>query len=82
VITLYTSNGSLKAVPNVTGQKLSDAQKALTDAGFTVKVTGGNDPNAPVTAQDPAAAAGAKPGAPVTLTVTGAPAPPTPGVGK
>ncbi|WP_158862556.1 transglycosylase domain-containing protein [Leifsonia sp. AG29] len=82
VVTVYTSNGSLKAVPNVVGQKLSDAQKALTDAGFTVKVTGGNDPNAPVTAQDPAAAAGAKPGAPVTLTVTAAPAPPTPGAGK
>ncbi len=78
-ITLFTSNGALVAVPNVVGQKLSEATAALTAAGFTVKSAGGNNPASIVQAQDPAANAPAKRGSQVTLTVAAASAPPTPG---
>jgi membrane peptidoglycan carboxypeptidase len=81
VVTVFTSNGSLVAVPNVVNQKLSEAQKALTAAGFTVKVNGGGGPTSTVTAQDPAGGTPAKAGTPVTLTVTAA-GKPTPGTGK
>ena len=79
-ITLFTSNGSLVAVPNVVGQKYGDALAALTAAGFTVKTTGGNNPASIVQAQDPAAGAPAKRGAQVTLALAAVPStPPTPG---
>ncbi|WP_374007908.1 transglycosylase domain-containing protein [Leifsonia sp. LS-T14] len=79
-VTLFTSNGSLVAVPNVVGQKFSDASIALTAAGFTVKAVGGNSPIAVVQAQDPAGGAPAKPGTQVTLTLAAA-ALPSPGAG-
>ncbi|WP_431246761.1 transglycosylase domain-containing protein [Leifsonia xyli] len=79
VVTIYTSNGSLVAVPNVVGQKFSDAQAALTAAGFKVKAAGGNNPAATVQAQDPAAGTPAKAGTQITLTLAAASAPPTPG---
>lgn len=79
-ITLFTSNGSLVAVPNVVGQKYGDALAALTAAGFTVKTSGGNNPASIVQAQDPAAGAPAKRGAQVTLALAAVPStPPTPG---
>ncbi|MGH1547735.1 transglycosylase domain-containing protein [Leifsonia poae] len=78
-ITLFTSNGALVAVPNVVGQKFSDAQAALTAAGFKVKAQGGNNPASIVQAQDPAAGAPAKPGTQVTVALAAASAPPTPG---
>ena len=78
-VTLFTSNGSLVAVPNVVGQKFSDASAALTAAGFKVKAAGGNSPTAIVQAQDPAGGAPAKAGAQVTLTLAGPSAPPSPG---
>ncbi|SEB02492.1 transglycosylase domain-containing protein [Leifsonia sp. 21MFCrub1.1] len=81
VITLFTSNGSLVAVPNVVGQKYGDALAALTAAGFKVKTNGGNSPTATVQAQDPAGNAPAKPGTEVTLTLAAPAAPPTQGTG-
>lgn len=79
VVTLFTSNGSLVAVPNVVGQKLSDAQAALAAAGFTVKTAGGNSPISTVQAQDPAGGSPAKPGTAVTLTLAPTIPTPTPG---
>jgi membrane peptidoglycan carboxypeptidase len=79
-VTLYTSNGSLVAVPNVVGQKYSEALAALTAAGFKVKTTGGNNPSSTVQAQDPAGNAPAKPGTQVTLALTAGPTP-SPGAG-
>jgi len=80
-ITLFTSNGSLVAVPNVVGQKYGDALATLTAAGFKVKTAGGNSPTATVQAQDPAGNAPAKPGTQVTLTLTAPTVQPTPGTG-
>lgn len=77
-VTIYTSNGALVPLPNVVGQKLSDAQKALSQ--FSVKVTGGNNKDALVEAMDPGAGTPVKPGSAVTLKV--AAAAPSPGVGK
>jgi beta-lactam-binding protein with PASTA domain len=79
-VTLYTSNGSLVAVPNVVGQKYSEALAALTAAGFKVKTTGGNNPSSTVQAQDPAGNAPARPGTQVTLALTAGPTP-SPGAG-
>ena len=78
-ITIFTSNGALVAVPNVVGKKFSEAQAALTAAGFKVKAQGGNNPDAIVQAQDPAGGAPAKPGTQVTVALAAASAPPTPG---
>ena len=75
VITVYTSNGSLVALPNVVGQKVSDAQAAL--SGFSVQVKGGGSPDDIVKSMDPAAGTGVKPGSKVTLTVQQATTPPT-----
>ncbi|WP_247597304.1 transglycosylase domain-containing protein [Leifsonia sp. PS1209] len=77
-VTIYTSNGSLVPLPNVVGQKLSDAQKALSQ--FSVKVTGGSNKDGIVEAMDPGAGTPAKPGSTVTLKI--AAAEPSPGVGK
>jgi len=80
VVTIFTSNGSLVAVPNVVGQKASDAQKALTGAGFSVKISGSGGGDAVVQTQDPAANTPAKQGTQITLTVAAAPgSAPTPG---
>ncbi|MFF2049989.1 transglycosylase domain-containing protein [Leifsonia sp. NPDC058194] len=81
VVTVYTSTGSLTPVPNVVGQKASDAQKALTSAGFSVKVAGSGGGDATVQSQDPAANTPAKQGTQITLTVAAASTPPTPGGG-
>jgi membrane peptidoglycan carboxypeptidase len=81
VVTLFTSNGSMVAVPNVVGQKASDAQAALTAAGFKVKTAGGNSPTATVQAQDPAAGTPVKAGSQVTLTLSVPNPAPTPGTG-
>ncbi|MFJ8895695.1 transglycosylase domain-containing protein [Leifsonia sp. NPDC102414] len=77
-VTIYTSNGALVPLPNVVGQKLSDAQKALSQ--FDVKVSGGNNKDAIVEAMDPGAGTPVKPGSAVTLKV--AASAPSPGVGK
>ncbi|MFK3671777.1 transglycosylase domain-containing protein [Leifsonia aquatica] len=80
VVTIFTSNGSLVAVPNVVGQKASDAQKALTGAGFSVKISGSGGGDAIVQTQDPAANTAAKQGTQITLSVAAAPgSAPTPG---
>jgi membrane peptidoglycan carboxypeptidase len=79
VVTIYTSNGALVAVPNVVGQKYSDAVAALTAAGFKAKAAGGNSPDAPVQAQDPPAGTGVAPGTQITLTLATPAGPPTPG---
>ncbi|GIT80934.1 carboxypeptidase [Leifsonia sp. LS1] len=82
VVTIFTSNGSLVAVPNVVGQKASDAQKALTSAGFSVKISGSGGGDAVVQTQNPAAGTPTKPGTQVALTIAGPPAAaPTPGAG-
>lgn len=80
VVTLFTSNGSMVAVPNVVGQKAGDAQAALTAAGLTAKFNG-NNPNATVQTQDPAANTPVKKGSQVTLTLTAPNPSPTPGAG-
>ncbi len=80
VVTLYTSNGSLVAIPNVVGQKLSDAQHALAAAGFSAKVNGGGASATDIVqAMDPGAGTPAKAGTQVTLTLQKAT--PTPGLG-
>ncbi len=82
VVTLYTSNGSLVAIPNVVGQKLSDAQQALAAAGFSAKVNGGGaSPDDIVQAMDPGAGTAAKAGTQVTLTLQKSTAAPGPGAG-
>ncbi|TPW77322.1 transglycosylase domain-containing protein [Schumannella soli] len=73
-ITVFTSNGTGKAVPDVTGKSLDDAKKALNDAGFT-SVSQGQctatsqpaDAQPVVTAQTPAGGAMASPSTPITL---------------
>ena len=77
-VTIFTSNGSLIAVPNVVGQKASDAQATLTAAGFKVKTAGGNSPNAIVQAQDPPANTPVKAGSQITLTLSAPNPSPTP----
>jgi membrane peptidoglycan carboxypeptidase len=64
-VTVATSNGSLKAIPNVVGMKASDAILALSQAGFTSSYSG--NPNAIVTASNPGANTAAKPGTSVSL---------------
>ncbi|MDN4598291.1 transglycosylase domain-containing protein [Leifsonia virtsii] len=81
VVTIFTSNGSMVAMPNVVGQKAGDAQAALTAAGFKVKTVGGNSPTAIVQAQDPAANTPVKTGSQVTLTLSAPNPSPTPGAG-
>ncbi|MCI2959692.1 PASTA domain-containing protein [Agromyces atrinae] len=67
VVTVFTSNGKLKALPNVVGQSLQQATATLTAAGFSVTGNG----NGNVTAMSPAAGTPAAPGTVVTLTVGG-----------
>lgn len=80
VVTIYTSNQSLVAIPNVVGQKLSAAQAALAAAGFVAKVGGGASPDDVVQAMDPGAGTAAKAGTQVTLTLQKSTTP-TPGPG-
>jgi membrane peptidoglycan carboxypeptidase len=75
VITVYTSNGSLVALPNVVGQKVSDAQKALSQFSVTV-ANGGNGANGDsiVESTNPPAGTPVKPGSEVVLTIKAQPA--------
>ncbi|MEN2739498.1 transglycosylase domain-containing protein [Microbacterium sp. X-17] len=81
VITIYTSNQSLVAIPNVIGQKLSAAQAALAAAGFVAKVGGGASPDDVVQAMDPGAGTAAKAGTQIILTVQKSTPTPGPGAG-
>ncbi|MFF1633445.1 transglycosylase domain-containing protein [Leifsonia sp. NPDC058248] len=65
-VTVYTSNGSMVALPNVVGQKVSDAQKTL--AGFSVSISGGGKGDDTVQSMSPAAGTPVKTGSKVTLT--------------
>ncbi|MET4157321.1 transglycosylase domain-containing protein [Agromyces sp. PvR057] len=72
-ITVYTSNGSQKAVPNVVGQQADAAENALKQAGFKVKRQdeATTDPTkvGTVISQNPAADGAAKPGDTITIGV-------------
>ncbi|HZG05586.1 MAG TPA: Stk1 family PASTA domain-containing Ser/Thr kinase [Streptomyces sp.] len=59
------------AVPNVQGQTLKDARKALQDAGFQVQVQGPDQDDARVVATTPQAGAQAKKGDSVTVITVG-----------
>jgi eukaryotic-like serine/threonine-protein kinase len=81
-VTITVSKGPPKvAVPDVKGQKQSDAEKTLKSAGFKVAVV--QDPSAPanqngkVTGQSPAAGTKAKKGSTVTISVGKSPSGPT-----
>jgi membrane peptidoglycan carboxypeptidase len=65
-VTVYASNGSMVALPDVTGKKASDAIATLAAAGFGYSYTG--NPNAIIDSTDPAPGTAAKPGTKVTLT--------------
>ncbi|MEO7024373.1 MAG: transglycosylase domain-containing protein [Leifsonia sp.] len=71
VVTVYTSNGSLVALPNAVGKKVSEAQTTLN--GFTISVSGGGDGNSIVQSMNPAAGTPVKPGSQVVLTVAASP---------
>ena len=83
VVTAYTSNGALVLMPNVVGLTEADA-KAQLKATFQVQTVNVDVTDASkvgiVTASDPGAGAGAKPGTQVTISVGklagGAPKPP------
>ncbi|SFR72427.1 Membrane carboxypeptidase (penicillin-binding protein) [Agromyces sp. CF514] len=70
-ITVYTSNGTLKAVPNVVGQQADVAEAALKQAGYRVKRTNVDTTDASqvglVVSQDPGADGSAKPGDTITI---------------
>ncbi len=77
---LLAKRSEVIAIPNVVGQKLSDAQHALAAAGFSAKVNGGGASATDIVqAMDPGAGAPAKAGTQVTLTLQKAT--PTPGLG-
>ncbi len=69
VVTVYTSNGQLVALPNVVKMTVAQAKQQL--AQFSVKVEGGGDDDAVVTAMSPGAGTAVKPGSTVTLTAPG-----------
>jgi membrane peptidoglycan carboxypeptidase len=71
VVTVYTSNGSLVALPNVVGQKVSDAQKALSQ--FSVSVANGGNGDSIVESTNPPAGTAVKPGSQVVLTTKASP---------
>ncbi|WP_223694387.1 transglycosylase domain-containing protein [Leifsonia poae] len=80
-ITVYTSNGTLVALPNVVGMKLSDAQSALN--AFSVSASGGGgSPDSVVDSMNPGAGTAVKPGSSVTLALKAASPPSTPGPGN
>jgi membrane peptidoglycan carboxypeptidase len=75
-VTVYTSNGLAKPVPDVTHKSQSDAITTLHDAGFdntNVACTASSGPTDPdngnVVSQNPAGGTAANPANPVTLTV-------------
>jgi membrane peptidoglycan carboxypeptidase len=70
VVTVYTSKGNQKAVPDVTGKPGQDAAKALSDAGFNVAWASGSDPTGTVVSTDPAANTAASTGSTVTIKTT------------
>jgi len=77
-VTVYTSNGLAKPVPNVVGEDESQATSDLQSAGFTnvteqctQSTLGPTDPNlGKVTAQDPGGGSSANPANPVQISVT------------
>jgi membrane peptidoglycan carboxypeptidase len=68
-VTVYTSKGNMKAVPDVRGKSVADAVQILTQAGFTVQTSG--TLQGTVTGTDPAAGTSAASGTQVQLTVQG-----------
>ncbi|WP_227820241.1 transglycosylase domain-containing protein [Agromyces aureus] len=70
-ITVYTSNGALKAVPNVVGTQADQAENALKQAGFKVKRQdeATTDPSkvGTVISQAPGSDGAAKPGDTITI---------------
>ncbi|MGH3423151.1 MAG: Stk1 family PASTA domain-containing Ser/Thr kinase [Nocardioidaceae bacterium] len=79
-VTLIVSQGKVE-VPDVVGEKQKDAEAALDDAGFDVKIVKdpGSDKKAgTVTDQDPGGGDKATPGSTVYLTVSDKPKPTTP----
>ncbi|GAB3397754.1 transglycosylase domain-containing protein [Schumannella luteola] len=73
-VTVFTSNGQGKTVPDTTGQTLDQAKKTLNDAGFANVAQGQctatsqpADAQPVVTAQTPAGGAMANPSTPITL---------------
>ena len=70
-VSVQTSNGSLKVLPNVVDGKITygQAAKTLQELGMKTIPNGSNDPNAVVTAMDPGAGSAVKQGTTVTLTV-------------
>ncbi|MCC3770661.1 Stk1 family PASTA domain-containing Ser/Thr kinase [Streptomyces sp. UNOC14_S4] len=74
-VTLTVAKGKANqkvAVPGLTGRKLKDARKALTDAGLQVgNVTGPQDDNATVFTSDPIAGTQVDKNTPVNLTTVG-----------
>lgn len=72
-IRVFTSNGSMKAVPNVVGMQADQAENALKSAGYKVKrqEQETTDPSQVglVISQNPGADAAAKPGDTVTIVI-------------
>lgn len=72
-IRVFTSNGSMKAVPNVVGMQADQAENALKNAGYKVKKQEQDttDPSQVglVISQNPGADAAAKPGDTVTIVI-------------
>jgi serine/threonine-protein kinase len=73
-VTIHVSTGPvIKEVPSVVGQDVSDAQAALTDAGFKVKIVSKQDATAPanrVLSQSPGGGTKQPSGTEITLTVS------------
>ncbi|MDH6181846.1 membrane peptidoglycan carboxypeptidase [Microbacteriaceae bacterium SG_E_30_P1] len=80
VVTVYTSNGALKGVPDVAGETVEGARSILQGAGFTninercQRLPSSTQPNDPrvdrVSSSNPPAGTVIRPGDPITLTVT------------
>jgi beta-lactam-binding protein with PASTA domain len=75
-VTVYTSNGQAKAVPNVVGESQANAVSDLHAAGFNnitppacQEVPPGDPTENTVTAQNPAGGSMVNPSKPVTLTI-------------
>ncbi|GAA1449579.1 transglycosylase domain-containing protein [Leifsonia poae] len=80
IVTVYTSNGALVALPDVVGKKASDAQAAL--AGFDVSFSGEGNGDSIVKSMSPAAGTAVKKGSKVKLTLKAADSTPSPGPKK
>lgn len=68
-ITVFTSNGAMKALPNVVGKALNDAKNDLRE--FNVKIVEKSDPRqiGRVISMEPGAGTPARPGDTVTIVV-------------